>query len=218
MSKHYGVIVSAVMHVLILLIPISMTATPEKQEIELFMSMEDTHPIPNAIQTQQKQAFPQRVDIREPHVAKNVEQQESITIPEEAKREVSEAITETRGTDEPERERIPEKTITVADKTPAPIDTEFGAAIAPTFLHREMPVYPAFARKLGREGRVVLRLTIDENGNLVNVEVVEKAGFGFVEAAMDAVRKSTFLPAYKNGKPIASRALLPVRFTIRRDS
>ena len=95
-----------------------------------------------------------------------------------------------------------------------PIETIFGASVAPAFLHREMPSYPMFARKLGREGKVTLKLTIDEKGNLLNVEVIEKAGYGFTEAAVEAVKKSTFLPAKKDGKPIASRALLPLRFQL----
>jgi len=101
--------------------------------------------------------------------------------------------------------------------TGSPIETRFGASVAPAFLHREMPIYPLMARKLGREGRVMLKLTIDENGNLLDVEVIEKAGFGFTEAAVEAVKKSTFLPAKKGGKPIASRALLPIKFQLERD-
>jgi TonB family protein len=98
-----------------------------------------------------------------------------------------------------------------------PIDTRFGTSIAPAFLHKEMPIYPMFARNLGREGRVMLKLTIDENGNLLDIEVIEKAGYGFTEAAVEAVKKSTFLPAKRDGKPIASRALLPIRFQLKRD-
>jgi TonB family protein len=98
-----------------------------------------------------------------------------------------------------------------------PIDTRFGTSIAPAFLHKEMPIYPMFARKLGREGRVMLKLTIDENGNLLDIEVIEKAGYGFTEAAVEAVKKSTFLPAKRDGKPIASRALLPIRFQLERN-
>jgi len=97
------------------------------------------------------------------------------------------------------------------------IETKFGASVAPAFLHREMPVYPMMARKLGREGKVVLKLTIDENGNLSDVEVIDKAGFGFTEAAVEAVKKSTFLPAKKDGKAVASRALLPIRFQLERN-
>jgi protein TonB len=97
------------------------------------------------------------------------------------------------------------------------LDIEFGSANAPQFLHREMPVYPLMARRLGREGRVLLRLTIDENGKLLNIEVVERAGFGFTEAAIEAVKKSTFRPAMQDGRPVMSKALLPVSFKLRRD-
>lgn len=97
-----------------------------------------------------------------------------------------------------------------------PKDVEFGSAEGPRFLHREMPVYPLLARRLGKEGKVLLRLTIDERGRLLNVEVLEGGGHGFTESAVDAVKKSTFLPAKKEGTPIASRALLPIKFTLRR--
>lgn len=95
-----------------------------------------------------------------------------------------------------------------------PIETKFGESIAPAFLHRELPQYPLIARRLGKEGKVVLRLSIDESGNLLSVEILEKAGFGFTEAAVEAVKKSTFLPAKKDGKPVASRALLTIKFKL----
>lgn len=92
---------------------------------------------------------------------------------------------------------------------------EFGAVEGPKFLRRTLPIYPVMARRLGKEGRVVLRLTIDEKGNLSNVEVIENAGYGFAEAAVEAARKSAFLPALKDGKPVSSRAILPIRFSLR---
>ncbi|MFN3567703.1 MAG: TonB family protein [Caldimicrobium sp.] len=96
-------------------------------------------------------------------------------------------------------------------------EVEFGSAQGPRFLHREIPQYPLIARRLGKEGIVKLKLTIDENGKLLNIEVLEGAGYGFTEAAIEAVKKSTFIPAYKNGKPVMSKALLTIRFTLRRD-
>ncbi|MEN2993904.1 MAG: energy transducer TonB [Thermodesulfovibrio sp.] len=95
------------------------------------------------------------------------------------------------------------------------IDAEFGTVSGPRFIHREVPIYPQVARRLGKEGKVVLRLTIDEKGELVNIEVLEGASYGFTEAAIEAVKKSKFAPAIKNGKPVASRAILPVRFILK---
>ncbi|HDH00556.1 MAG TPA: energy transducer TonB [Nitrospirae bacterium] len=94
--------------------------------------------------------------------------------------------------------------------------TEFGSADGPRFLKRVFPEYPWVARKRGKEGRVLLRLTIDESGRLVDVEIVERAGFGFEREAMEAVRKSVFLPARRHGIPVKSEVLLPVRFVLER--
>lgn len=96
----------------------------------------------------------------------------------------------------------------------AVIETEFGSANAPSFVKKVMPEYPRFAKRLGKEGKVVLRLFIDEHGRLVNVEIIEKAGYGFDEASVNAVKASTFRPAKLNGHPVACKALLPVRFKL----
>jgi len=96
------------------------------------------------------------------------------------------------------------------------IETEFGSSGAPAFLRRQMPVYPMMAKKLGRQGKVVLRLHINEKGRLLNVEVVEAAGYGFTESAVEAVKMSTFSPAHEKGASIASKALLSIRFVLKK--
>lgn len=96
-------------------------------------------------------------------------------------------------------------------------EVELGSGEGPKYLLRTLPVYPVMARRIGKEGKVVLRLTIDDKGNLSNVEVIENGGYGFTEAAVEAARKSSFLPALKDGKPVASRAILPIRFSLRSD-
>lgn len=94
------------------------------------------------------------------------------------------------------------------------IETAFGEANAPRFIHRAMPVYPPLARRRGREGRVVLALLIDKTGKVRKIDVAEGAGFGLTEAAIAAVKRSTFAPARVHGKEVASRAVLPIRFRL----
>ena len=89
-----------------------------------------------------------------------------------------------------------------------------GPSGAPAFLHRELPVYPVLARRMGKEGRVVLKLLIDRNGKLQQVDVVESAPYGFTEAAMEAAWRSTYLPAQHNGVYVPTLAILPVRFKL----
>ncbi len=93
-------------------------------------------------------------------------------------------------------------------------EAHFGDYGAPTFLYQEMPVYPALARRLGKEGRVLLKLVIGTDGKLVNVEVVEGAGYGFTEASVAAVKKSTYAPGYRNGNKVSTWVLLPVSFRL----
>lgn len=102
----------------------------------------------------------------------------------------------------------------VAGGSAPPGDVSFGGLHGPSFSRQLQPVYPAMARRRGREGVVLLRLTINERGELGNLELLEDPGYGFAAAAMDAVRGSSFNPATHNGRPISVRAVLPVRFRL----
>jgi len=93
-------------------------------------------------------------------------------------------------------------------------EARFGERGAPSFLYQETPVYPMLARRLGKEGRVLLKLLIDADGKLSDVEVIEAAGYGFTEASVAAVKKSTYLPGHRDGVKITTRALLPISFRL----
>ncbi|MEN6621659.1 MAG: energy transducer TonB [Smithella sp.] len=92
------------------------------------------------------------------------------------------------------------------------LDAKFGEGNAPRFLHRELPVYPQRAQRLGQEGKVVLKLFIDHTGRLLDVTVIETGAYGFTEAAINAIKRSTFVPARINGQSVASRAIINIRF------
>lgn len=96
-----------------------------------------------------------------------------------------------------------------------PLDASFGSGDGPRFLSKAQPRYPKLARELGKEGTVVLRLTIDERGRLLDVQVLKPAGAGFDEEAVRSIRSSSFSPARRNGKPVLCRAHLPIRFVLR---
>ena len=89
-----------------------------------------------------------------------------------------------------------------------------GEAGSPRFIHKEAPIYPFLARKLGKEGKVILRLALNDQGQLQGIDTVESSGFGFAEAASAAIRKSTFAPAMSNGRTISSQVLVPIRFVL----
>ncbi len=93
-------------------------------------------------------------------------------------------------------------------------DLSFGSGNGPSFVSRAPVHYPLAARRMGREGKVVLRLTLDDRGKLLKVDVLENPGYGFADAAVEAIKKSHFSPGRSNDKPVACRARLPIRFTL----
>ncbi len=95
------------------------------------------------------------------------------------------------------------------------VERAFGAPDGPSFLHRVVPAYPAFAKKLEKQGTVLLRVTIDERGRPAAVEILQKAGFGLDEEAVRAIKESTFVPAKRDGQPLTCKALLPIRFVLK---
>ena len=94
------------------------------------------------------------------------------------------------------------------------IEGVFGQGDGPRFTRRVLPDYPAQAFRRQREGVVLLRLTITDQGTLRSVELVKDPGFGFADAAIQAVKQSHFSPGTHNGKPVTMRTLLPIRFVL----
>ncbi|MCC6156962.1 MAG: TonB family protein [Deltaproteobacteria bacterium] len=74
----------------------------------------------------------------------------------------------------------------VAEKKPA-----VKVASPPRLRSSDAPNYPPMARESGREGRVVLRVLIDENGRVRELKVISEdpPEMGFGDAAMAAVRR-----------------------------
>ncbi|MBW2557516.1 MAG: energy transducer TonB [Deltaproteobacteria bacterium] len=99
--------------------------------------------------------------------------------------------------------------------TDPPLEVAFGSAEGPRFLKRMLPEYPFKERRLRKTGVVVLMLTIDEVGELIDVEILETSGTGFDDAAIAAVKNSLFIAARRNGRPVACKAMLPIRFKLR---
>jgi len=87
--------------------------------------------------------------------------------------------------------------------------------VVPPKLQRfEQAVYPAEAQKAGLAAEVVLRLTIDEQGDVADAEVTEPVGNGFDEAARDAALKFKFEPALRNGVAMKAKILYRYSFTL----
>lgn len=85
----------------------------------------------------------------------------------------------------------------------------------PTFKIMVEPVYPALAKRLERDGTVIVEVNISEKGEVLKVEVVQGAGSGFDEAAKKAIERSSFEPARVGERTVAVVVRIPIRFRIK---
>ncbi|WLT32670.1 energy transducer TonB [Geothrix sp. PMB-07] len=98
-----------------------------------------------------------------------------------------------------------------APSTPTVHDfTSVGLAI----LHRVDPIYPDFAKRAHIQGPVVLRMTVDEAGRPVQVQVLEGHPI-FHEAAIQAARQWRFEPARMDGRSVSAAFQLTIKFALR---
>jgi len=77
------------------------------------------------------------------------------------------------------------------------------------------PEYPASARRLGIEGRVLMMVYIDERGRVKRCEVVKPADALLAKASLEAVEKAVFRPARVKGVPHPVVIQIPLRFKLR---
>lgn len=87
-----------------------------------------------------------------------------------------------------------------------------------SYAQNPQPAYPAESRIKREQGRIVLKATIDPNGNCQSVVVHESSGYPRLDdAAVSAVSRWHFIPFVKNGDPITAKALIPVIFSLRNE-
>lgn len=101
--------------------------------------------------------------------------------------------------------------ITVAEEMPTPVG---GYAAFYKFVSKNIK-YPAMAKKLGREGRVVLEIIIGKDGQLEDAKVVKEIGFGCDEEALRVIKLwEKWNPGRQRGVPRRIRMYLPLIFKL----
>ena len=84
----------------------------------------------------------------------------------------------------------------------------------PSVLRKVEPKYPEAARRANREAVVMVEFTVDVNGKATDIKVAKPKGFGFDEAAIEAIKKWRFTPAKKGGESVPMRVRQPIRFNL----
>ena len=120
-------------------------------------------------------------------------------------------LVDPRGTDLP-LGPVGEGPVMVVDDGPPPIFVPVEKD--PVIVKAVAPAYPPLALKAGLEGKVVVKIWVDRQGKVRQVEVLRSDNDIFNEAAVEAAKKLVFTPAYMSNGAVSVWVALPFTFKL----
>lgn len=86
---------------------------------------------------------------------------------------------------------------------------------AADYLENPPPPYPALSRRLGEQGRVLLRVHVSAGGAAEEIQIRESSGHARLdESARATVGRWRFVPAKRGETPVAAWVLIPISFRL----
>jgi periplasmic protein TonB len=83
------------------------------------------------------------------------------------------------------------------------------------YLKNPAPAYPPLSKRMGEEGKVILRVLVNPQGTADNVEIKTSSGSPRLdESAQKTVRTWKFIPAKRGDEPVQSWVLVPIIFKL----
>jgi len=90
----------------------------------------------------------------------------------------------------------------------------FKVEVKPQVIKSVPPEYPELAKKAGIEGRVIISAVVDEEGNVVEAQIIGSTNSIFNESALKAAYQYKFSPAMMKDRKVKVRVLIPFNFVI----
>jgi periplasmic protein TonB len=103
---------------------------------------------------------------------------------------------------------------------PAPAANPAAAAVSAArfdaaYLHNPRPSYPALSRRLGEEGKVMLKVRVSAEGLPLTVDLEKSSGFERLdEAARQVVGHWRFVAAKRGDETIEATVIVPIAFRL----
>ena len=95
---------------------------------------------------------------------------------------------------------------------PVPAPPRFDA----DYLDNPKPSYPGLSRRLGEQGKVVLRVRVDTSGLPLDVQLHSSSGFARLDtAALETVRRWKFVAARLGDEAVVASVLVPIAFSLK---
>lgn len=103
----------------------------------------------------------------------------------------------------------------VASPSPPASRTIVAARFDAAYLQNPEPKYPPLSRRLGEEGKVLLRVRVNADGRAVAVDLEKSSNFVRLdEAARQAVSRWRFVPARRGDEAIEASVIVPLVFRL----
>jgi TonB family protein len=88
--------------------------------------------------------------------------------------------------------------------------------VVPTLITTAPPEYTPEALKAGIEGTVTIGVEVGVDGRAYHARVFKGLGYGLDAKALDALKQWRFIPAKRNGVPVACPATIEINFRLPR--
>ena len=76
--------------------------------------------------------------------------------------------------------------------------------------------YPVIAREMGIEGTVIVEFIVTRAGKIRDIKILKGIGGGCDNEVVRVLKNMPKLqPAIKDGNPVSSKMILPIRFTLK---
>ncbi|MDB5047182.1 MAG: tonB [Fibrobacteres bacterium] len=79
-------------------------------------------------------------------------------------------------------------------------------------LEKIKPKYPEWAEEQGVTSRVLVMVTIDAEGKVIDVRIEKSGGKDFDQASLEAAKITRYKPHVEKGRPLAVRFVVPYEF------
>ncbi len=115
--------------------------------------------------------------------------------------------------------RAPSQAQAIAESAVAPQPPAPPPVIPPRFnadyLQNPAPTYPALARRMHEQGKVLVRVLVDVEGAPERVELKASSGFPRLDqSAIETIKNWKFVPARQGDQKVAAWVVVPITFTL----
>ena len=121
---------------------------------------------------------------------------------------------------DPTPEPAPPEPAPLASPSPVPVPAPAAPRIElpssnAAYLNNPAPSYPSISRRMGEQGKVVLRVLISADGVPEKITIQQSSGYDRLDRhAQDTVQRWRFVPGKRNGVAEAMWNLVPINFVL----